>query len=509
MNRHRSLLHALALVLAACLLAACGAPAGGGGASTPTEPIVARDTATTPEPNEADARATLEAEVRATLEAERAAMEPEPTSAVVVLEPEPTEEAVPTEEPEPTEEVEEPTPEPTDEPAPAPTEEAPVEPTAEPTEAPVEEPIKPEPTEEPRVIAPTETPAAPAKRAGLLEPWWSVDTDRDGAPDQIERDAGTDPNAVDCVAKQCGKGALGAELLTKERNTLLVLDSSGSMRAKIGGETKLAVAKDALNRYVRSMDGFMNLGFMVYGHKGTSTGAGKAESCRGVDLLDPIGRVNSRTFPQTLAKFQPTGWTPIAVALGEAEAAFQGKEDGVNRIVLVSDGIETCEGDPVSVAKRLHETGIAVEIDVVGFDVAEDSADARQLREVARVTGGSYYDAKGAAELNEYFRQQGKALGETLDALICVSTTSFNTNFCEYDFTNKCVAAVNKYADKVYATNFEKWEAMREVNDRIRDRSEKRRQALDKYDEQAETLSQQRSRLLEQLNRAYENTTGR
>ena len=74
-----------------------------------------------------------------------------------------------------------------------------------------------------------------------------------------------------------------------------------------------------------------------------------------------------------------------------------------NRIVIISDGLETCDGDPVASAQGLLDQGIEVVVDVIGFDLAE--ADRASLEEVARVTGGTYTDARTGADLNAVLRQ--------------------------------------------------------------------------------------------------------
>jgi len=84
----------------------------------------------------------------------------------------------------------------------------------------------------------------------------------------------------------------------------------------------------------------------------------------------------------------------------------------------VSDGIETCESNLVAAAKHLHEQNIVAQIDVVGLDVTDGSADAAQLRQIAEVTGRRYRSAKDAMELNNYFREQGEAIRKTNEAAI-------------------------------------------------------------------------------------------
>lgn len=152
---------------------------------------------------------------------------------------------------------------------------------------------------------PTKTDDTATPRA--LEAKWYVDSDGNAIPDFIEAEAGNDPLREDCASKECGAGAEGDLLLKKERNMLLMLDSSGSMAGD-----KMPAAKSAISRYARAVSEAMKLGFLVYGHKGNNTPAGKAESCAGVELLASIGAINKEQFQALLDQFQPTGWTPIA-----------------------------------------------------------------------------------------------------------------------------------------------------------------------------------------------------
>ena len=178
----------------------------------------------------------------------------------------------------------------------------------------------------------------------VLDPKWYEDSDGNYVPNFIEVANGYDPDRNDCAPEKCGAAEEGADFLTQERNALLILDSSGSMAAEAGGsagQTKMEAAKDAIARYVRVGSTLFNLGFMVYGHKGDSTEAGRAESCREAgELLAPIGQVEPDGFQGVLDRFRPTGWTPIEGTLDEAGEAFAGKEGQENRVILVSDGIQ-------------------------------------------------------------------------------------------------------------------------------------------------------------------------
>lgn len=284
-------------------------------------------------------------------------------------------------------------------------------------------------------------PAVPSPSASAperpLDDEWYVDSDGNLVPDFVETELGYDPTVDDCALEVDCPGANGAaaiDELTRDQNVLLVLDASGSMAGDAGGgQTKIEAAREALERYVTGTPDYVNLGFTVYGHRGTNEPSGQAESCAGVETLSGIGEVAFDSFPQVLAQFEPTGYTPVAGALQEAGTAFAGLEGGDNRVILVSDGIETCGGDPVTAAQALKDAGIAVTVDVVGFDVPD--SDAASLRRVAEVTGGTYTSAATGAELSQYFEGLRAQRRELTQAIICLATKTTEFNACQAGFT--------------------------------------------------------------------------
>jgi Ca-activated chloride channel homolog len=368
--------------------------------------------------------------------------------------------------------------------APSPTESPTTTPTAEPTSTP----------------APTPTP----RPEEALEAQWFVDSDGNAIPDFLEVELGYDPLNDDCSSEECGPGGAGADLLSKERNLLLMLDSSGSMAGQVGGETKIDVAKAALIRYVDAISDFYQLGFLVYGHKGNNTPEGKAESCVGIDILSEIGTLDRATIPVVVEQFQPTGWTPIAAALRQAGTAFAGKEGQHNEIIMVSDGIETCDGDPVAVAQELHEQEIKVKINIVGFDVAEGSADAQQLKRIAEVTGGTYQSARNRAELDSYFQQQGQALSATFDSMICEVRNSFHNNLCDQTMINKAIARISELRSAAMREGRRDQAAAYDlIANQIRATFAERQEVRDEATERKAQLETQYFELVEQIRRAY------
>ena len=354
--------------------------------------------------------------------------------------------------------------------------------------------------------AATSTASSITDTLAVLGAGWQTDSDGNSIPDALEVAVGADPKHDDCTSKQCGDAGDSADLLTRERNILMILDSSGSMAAPAGGgESKIDAAKGALKRFVNVVSDVYHLGFLVYGHKGNNTDAGKAESCAGIDLLAPIGKVDRASFPALLDQFQPTGWTPIAAALTEAQKAFAGQEQARNRIVLVSDGIETCDGDPVAVAQQMFKSGIAVQIDVIGLDIDEGSPDAAQLRKIAEVTNGSYYDAKTAADLDNYFRQQGEQVSKTYNAMTCEVSNFGLADICDSRLVNKARAKLRELI-AAEPSGSPKEKAYQALSGQIDQAYTQRQQARAEAQARYEQLKQHYFDLRDQLQKALHDT---
>ncbi len=280
----------------------------------------------------------------------------------------------------------------------------------------------------------TQTPAttpAPTPTPPPLPAQWYADTDDNGIPNFIEREIGRDPKVDDCTQGTCRiPGGTTTAQAERGRSTIIALDASGSMGATAGGgDTKMAAAKQAIRGYVRNTPPALDrFGFVVFGHKGDNSDAGKAVSCRGVETLAPAGALDRREVGSVLARFRPTGWTPIAAALQQAGRQFKRGQKEVARILLVTDGLETCGGDPQAAALALQRRGIHVSVDVVGLDVS--SGQATDLRRLAESTGGTYYDAGTTDALRSRFQQFQADQARLARQLICLSQSANSATIC-------------------------------------------------------------------------------
>lgn len=212
----------------------------------------------------------------------------------------------------------------------------------------------------------------------------------------------------------------------KGNNVLFIVDASGSMKEKVGEQTRMDAAKEVLGKTLSEMPETMNLGLMVYGHR-------TAKDCSDIELIVPVGSKKAADLLKTIAGLTAKGETPIAESLMQAAAAFDGK----GKIILVTDGLEECKGDPCAAAQAIKNKGLDVAVDVVGFTLGEEEAKA--MRCITETTGGQYYGAADAGALTTALQKAAEP----------VKTLVFEENFDSAD----SVAAnwtINNEDDETY-----------------------------------------------------------
>ncbi len=182
----------------------------------------------------------------------------------------------------------------------------------------------------------------------------------------------------------------------------LVLDVSGSMRANdIDGQSRMAAAKQAFNEVIDSVPDEVRLGIRTLG--ATYPGEDKALGCKDTKQLYPVGPLNRTEAKTAVATLVPTGWTPIGPALLAAAQDLDGG-DGTKRIVLITDGEDTCAPlDPCEVARDIAAKGIHLVIDTLGL--VPDAKIRAQLTCIAEATGGTYTSVQHTAEFSSRVKQ--------------------------------------------------------------------------------------------------------
>lgn len=173
---------------------------------------------------------------------------------------------------------------------------------------------------------------------------------------------------------------------------LVLLDTSGSMLARLEGETRISVARNALRTLLRdpavadSAVGVRTFGLNT-GECGTVLKAGFGASRE--EVMEAVEGVRVKVRSKT----------PIAEAIGAAQQDLA-DHAGEVRILLLTDGEETCDGDPAAAISALREAHPAGRIDIIGFEL-NDAATADIFANWARLGGGTYLDAQGSAGLRD------------------------------------------------------------------------------------------------------------
>jgi len=213
-------------------------------------------------------------------------------------------------------------------------------------------------------------------------------------------------------------GVQSDNLHGNRENILIILDSSFSMNDKINGERKIDIAKRVINQVLAQTSGNSYIGLRVYGHK---MGVLGINACRASELKVPIGQNTQSIIHNVLMGIKPVGMTPISYSIGQAVAQDFIGLPGKKRIILVSDGMETCDGSPCDYALDLVKKGIDLKIDAIGFDLSEPEA-ISQLKCTSLATKGKFYAAKDANELTN-------SLNKSLNVRKDVEGKIFKGNF--------------------------------------------------------------------------------
>ncbi len=184
------------------------------------------------------------------------------------------------------------------------------------------------------------------------------------------------------------------------QDMMIILDASGSMLQRIEGDRRIQVAKDSIASVLKDLPRSMNVGLRTFGES-------SADLCE-TRLAQPLSKLNPVSINRVLKDVTPVNGakTPIAAAIlaTKDDFSFNTNPDdaGQNQIeklvLLITDGEETCDGDPIAAIKELNKTGLDVTVNIVGFAV-DDDAVRLQLKELANTDNGEYFDAKDSSNI--------------------------------------------------------------------------------------------------------------
>jgi Ca-activated chloride channel homolog len=188
-----------------------------------------------------------------------------------------------------------------------------------------------------------------------------------------------------CIVLFFQQFAFSQPKATPKTNTyvLFILDASTSMSLNWENTTKITAAKSLIMAMVDSLkpDGNVEVGLRVYGHQKTEV----EDDCFDSKLEVPFSNHSWSDIPAFLASVRPRGTSPIAYSLQQAAHDFPSDKNGRNLIVLLTDGVESCHGDPCAVSQALQQQHVVIRPFIIGLN-ADTS-----LNEALRCIGEFYH----------------------------------------------------------------------------------------------------------------------
>ncbi len=193
--------------------------------------------------------------------------------------------------------------------------------------------------------------------------------------------------------------------LAAPRNLEIVLDCSGSMETVTTRFTsfqdKVAIAKQEILRYIEGLPELeTRVALRVFGTV-------KKAGCNDSLLLRPLTPIDKEAIRKLLDPVRPAfrGKTPIAFSLKQALEDFLAIDAAGqdNSIILLTDGVESCDGNVDRAIESIQLAGIDLKVNIVGFDVLQpgDTKTAKRFQRMAEKTGGKAEFPKTQAELEE------------------------------------------------------------------------------------------------------------
>ena len=170
---------------------------------------------------------------------------------------------------------------------------------------------------------------------------------------------------------------------------ILILDASNSMWGQIEGENKIVIARRAVGGLIDELPDETHVGLLAYGHR-------REGDCTDIEVLQEPAPVAKAALKSTINGINPKGKTPITGAVNAAIDLARDRNSA--SILLISDGLETCDMDPCAAVRTAKSAGVPFVLHVVGFDVGGENT--AQLECLAQAGEGEFLSAENAEELS-------------------------------------------------------------------------------------------------------------
>jgi Ca-activated chloride channel family protein len=228
------------------------------------------------------------------------------------------------------------------------------------------------------------------------------------------------------AAVALARPALRTPVPRERTSIVLVLDTSGSMQGRDLFPSRLAAAQAAARGFVRSLPDGFRVGVVQFASQATLVQPVTDDLravLRGIDDLEANGgtaigdglQVALASLPPDM--FASPSVTPLDASTALATATGPPVPPAV--VLLLTDGQNTEGPNPRLVADSARDQGVPVFTIGIGGRASpfgpganrSNGVDEVLLQEIAAETGGQYYFAPGAGDLNRIYADLGRALG--------------------------------------------------------------------------------------------------
>lgn len=174
------------------------------------------------------------------------------------------------------------------------------------------------------------------------------------------------------------------------RSIMFILDASGSMNDRMSGTSRMKVALEQMEAFIKTLPAETEMGLVAYGNR--------IPGCDSARLYSPLKKFGSRDIMAKMPLFFPAGSTPIARTL-ELVGKHLLTGHPSTEIILISDGIESCDGDPIKEIQKIKRVNPNVKMHVLGLDVLKN--EERELQFLASESSGKYFPVKNQKSMEE------------------------------------------------------------------------------------------------------------
>ncbi len=180
-------------------------------------------------------------------------------------------------------------------------------------------------------------------------------------------------------------------------DAMIVFDASGSMSASDfpeGAPNRIDRVRNALAEFLPRVSATRNLGLLIYGP------GNHDDDCQNISLrFAPMANAGKR-IQSEVERIIPDGRTPLTASIRAAADAL-GDPNKPGTVVLLTDGEETCGGNPCNLARELAAQRPNTVVHVIGYKL--QSLDGRPpvsgAKCLADATGGYNLTAETTEDL--------------------------------------------------------------------------------------------------------------